>query len=139
MAQYKGASRQHEVSNNRRRKDTRLAGQRFSDFFQSAEGAVFGTFALPVLALILIKVPFSGELLLLVLWAFARKFVSVDKRAFDFPYRVPKLADVNDGSYKGNKKGEGVTLFGNDLETKEQIYAADSDLRTHLLVLGTTG
>ncbi|UDU80712.1 TraM recognition domain-containing protein [Pseudomonas sp. HN2-3] len=139
MAQYKGASRQHEVSSSRRRKDTRLAGQRFSDFFQSAEGAVFGTFALPILALVLIKVPFSGELLLLLAWAFKRKFVAVDNRAFDFPYRVPKLADVNDGSYKGKKKGEGVTLFGNDLETKEQIYAGDSDLRTHQLVLGTTG
>ncbi|AVD93681.1 type IV secretion protein DotL [Pseudomonas sp. SWI36] len=139
MAQYKGASRQHEISSSRRRKDTRLAGQRFSDFFQSADGAVFGTFALPVLALISIKVPFSGELLLLLAWAFKRKFVDVDNRTFDFPYRVPKLADVNDGSYKGKKKGEGVTLFGNDLESKEQIYAGDSDLRTHQLVLGTTG
>jgi intracellular multiplication protein IcmO len=139
MAQYKGASRQHEVSTSRRRKDTRLAGQRFSDFFQSADGAVFGTFALPILALVSIKVPFSGELLLLLAWVFKRKFVDVENRAFDFPYRVPKLADVNDGSYKGKKKGEGVTLFGNDLETREQIYAGDSDLRTHQLVLGTTG
>lgn len=109
MAQYKGASRQHEINSSRRRKDTRLAGQRFSDFFQSADGAVFGTFALPVLALVLIKVPFSGELLLLLAWAFKRKFVDVDHRTFDFPYRVPKLANVNDGSYKGKKKGEGVT------------------------------
>jgi len=139
MAQYRGASRQHEVSNQRRRKDTRPAGQRFREFFQSADGAVMGTFLLPIVSLAALKVPFSGECLLLLAWAFNRKYVLVHKRAFDFPYRVPKLADVNDGSYKGLKKGEGVTLFGNDLETKEQIYAADSDLRTHQLVLGTTG
>lgn len=140
MTQYKGASRQHEVSTSRRRKDPRLAGQRISEFFNSPDGAVFAIFALPVIALVMIKVPLSGELLLLLAWAFYRKFVVTDNKAYDFPYRVPKLADVRDGSTrKGEEKGSGVTLFGNDLETKEQIYAGDSDLRTHQLVLGTTG
>lgn len=140
MAQYKGASRQHEVSTARRRKDTRLGGQRFREFFNSPDGAVFGIFALPVIALILIKVPMSGELMLFVAWLFRNKFVVTDNKAFDFPYRVPKLAEVRDGStLKGKDFGSGVTLFGNDLETKEQIYAGDSDLRTHQLVLGTTG
>jgi len=140
MVQYKGSSRQHEVATTRRRKDTRLTGQRVSEFFNSPDGAVFGIFALPVLALLSIKVPLSGELMLVIAWAFYRKFIVTEGKAFDFPYRVPKLAGVLDGSTrKGSEIGSGVTLFGNDLETKEQIYAGDSDLRTHQLVLGTTG
>lgn len=140
MAQYKGASRQHEVKASRRRKDTRLFGQKFSDFFNSGDGVVLGVFVLPIIALLLIKMPLSGELMLLVAWLYGKKFVNTEKRSFDFPYRVPLLAKARDGSTRGGKEiGKGVTMIGNDLETKEQIYAGDSDLRTHMLVLGTTG
>lgn len=140
MVQYKGSSRKHEVKASRRRKDTRLLGQRLRDYFESGNGVVAGIFALPVIGLVLIKVPMSGELLLLLAWIYYRKYVRTENRAFDFPYRVPVLAKVKDGSTKGGKEfGKGVTLIGNDLETKEQIYAGDSDLRTHALVLGTTG
>lgn len=140
MVQYKGASRQHEVKASRRRKDTRLFGQKFSDFFYSGDGVIFGIFSLPILALILIKIPMSGEIMLFLAWVYGRSFVRTDKLSFDFPYRVPIRAEVKDGSTKGGKEiGKGVTLIGNDLETKEQIYAGDSDLRTHMLVLGTTG
>ncbi|ARR20044.1 TraM recognition domain-containing protein [Xanthomonas citri] len=140
MPQYKGASRQHEVRSTRRRKDTRLFGQRFSDFFNSGDGVVFGLFALPLIALLVIKVPLSGEVMLLLAWLFGRKYVRTDGRAFDFPYRVPKQAKVLDGSSnKGKSMGSGIAYLGNDLETKEQVYSGDSDLRTHMLVLGTTG
>jgi len=140
MVQYKGASRQHEIKASRRRKDTRLFGQKFSDFFNSGNGVVIGLFMLPIISLLLVKVPLSGELMLLIAWVYGRRFVRTDKRSFDFPYRVPLLAKVRDGSTRSGKEiGKGVTMIGNDLETKEQIYAGDSDLRTHMLVLGTTG
>lgn len=140
MVQYKGASRQHEVKASKRRKDTRRFGQRFSDFYKSGDGAILGTILLPIFALIAIQIPFSGELILLLAWIFKSTFVDTDNRAFDFPYRVPRGAKVRDGSTeKGASLGSGVTLIGNDNETKEQIYAGDSDLRTHMLVLGTTG
>jgi len=140
MAQYKGASRKHEVKAARRRKDTRLIGQKFSDFFNSGDGVVLGLFVLPIISLVLVKVPLSGELMLLVAWMYGRRFVRTNKRSFDFPYRVPLLAKVRDGSTRNGKEiGKGVTMIGNDQETKEQIYASDNDLRTHMLVLGTTG
>jgi intracellular multiplication protein IcmO len=140
MAQYKGSSRKHEVKASRRRKDTRLFGQKFSDFFDSGDGVVLGLFILPIISLALLKMPLSGELMLLIAWMYGRSFIRTDKRSFDFPYRVPLLANVRDGSTRGGKEiGKGVTMIGNDLETKEQIYAGDSDLRTHMLVLGTTG
>jgi intracellular multiplication protein IcmO len=139
MAQYKGASRQHEVAASRRRKDTRLLGRKISDFIHSGDGIILALLLLPIAALALIKIPLSGELLLFVVWIFGRT-TRADKRSFDFPYRVPFAAKVRDGSTKqGKGLGDGVTLIGTDLETKEQIYAGPTDLRAHLLALGTTG
>ena len=149
MTQYKGSSRHSEINTQRRRRDTRSAGQKLRDQFDSADGVVLGLFLLPIIGAVLIKVPMSGELVLLLAWLYRRRFVRVAGRAFDFPYRVPLQADVNDGSVARQKnpktgklewkKGSGITYLGRDLETKEQVYSGDSDLRTHMLVLGTTG
>lgn len=149
MAQYKGTSRSSEIGAQRRRKDTRLFGRKFKDLFESGEGAVLGLFVLPLVALVSIKVPFSGELALLTAWAYKRRFIDVKGRGFDFPFRAPLHSKVGDGSYarqKNSKTGAlewkpatGITYLAQDLETKEQVYSGDSDLRTHMLVLGTTG
>lgn len=149
MAQYKGASRDAEISAQRRRKDTRRFGAKVKDLFNSGDGVVLGLFAMPIIAMLLIKVPLSGELMLLIAWMYRRKFVEVDGRGFDFPYRVPLHADVGDGSFPRSKNqktgkldwksGTGITYLAQDQETKEQVYSGDSDLRTHMLVLGTTG
>ena len=140
MPVFRGASRKHEIKASRRRKDTRLFGQKFSDFFNSPDGIVFGLLFIPILTLIMIKVPLAGEFMLLLAWFFKKKYVLIDGKSFDFPYRVPVHAKVLDGSTrKGQELGSGITLLGNDIETKEQIWAGNSDLRTHMLVLGTTG
>lgn len=143
MAQYKGSSRKHEVRASRRRKDTRLIGQKLSEFFTSPDGAAIFLLVMVALAVtfaIVRPVPFAGEFILFLLWLFWRLYGDVKRRAFDFPYRVPVEAKLRDGSTpKGKSLGTGITMLGNDLETREQIYAGDSDLRTHQLVLGTTG
>jgi intracellular multiplication protein IcmO len=149
MAQYKGTSRSSEISAQRRRKDTRLFGRKFKDLFESGDGAVLGLFILPLIALVSIKVPLSGELILLSAWAYKRRYIDVKGRGFDFPFRAPLHSKVGDGSYARQKNSTtgalewkpatGITYLAQDLETKEQVYSGDSDLRTHMLVLGTTG
>ncbi|CAM3658117.1 TraM recognition domain-containing protein [Bordetella flabilis] len=100
---------------------------------------ILGLIVLVILAVGLIAIPLSGELLLLAAWAYKRKYVRLDHQLFNFPYRVPVLAKLRDGSTPGGQLGAGITYIGRDLETKEQVYANNSDLRTHMLVLGTTG
>ena len=73
MAQYKGSSRKHEVRPSRRRKDTRLAGQKFSDFLSSPDGSVIFLIVIVALAVafsIIKPIPFAGEFALLILWIF---------------------------------------------------------------------
>lgn len=143
MTQYKGASRQHEVKASRRRKDTRLFGTKLSEFLSSPDGSVIFLIVIVSLAVtftIVKPIPFAGELSLLILWIFWRYYGDINRRSFDFPYRLPVEAKLRDGSTPKSKDlGSGITLLGNDLESREQIYASDSDQRTHQLVLGTTG
>lgn len=137
--QYKGSSRQNEIKAYRRRKDTRRFGERVSDGLKTSEGVVLGLIFLVIGSLALIMVPFSGELMLLVAWWYGRKYVRIENQIFNFPYRTPVQAKIRDGSTPKGKLGEGITFIGRDLETRQQVYANNSDLRTHLLVLGTTG
>lgn len=60
------------------------------------------------------------------------------------PLRVPKssgLMDPNERSLKDGKptKAEGIIYLGNDQETDEEVWLTDSQARTHMLVMGTTG
>jgi len=143
MAQVRGVSQQHEIRASIRRKDTRTLWARLSAYLRSKDGVQLGLIVICLAGVVTIKIPFSGELLLLVLWVYRRLIIDVHRAMFDFPYRVPKLAGVLDGSQdqsQGPKLGNGLAYLGNDLEHGgEQIYAGDSDLRTHMLVLGTTG
>ncbi|MDB6009979.1 MAG: hypothetical protein JWL65_2229, partial [Gammaproteobacteria bacterium] len=149
MPQYKGAARHTEITPQRRRKDTRRLTRRLSELFETGEGVVLGLLCIPILAILLVKVPLSGEAIWLWAWLYGRRFIEVRRRGFDFPFRVPVHAGVGDGSYvrSGNEKtgklewrqATGITHLALDLETKEQVYSSDSDLRTHMLVLGTTG
>lgn len=141
MAQYRGSSRQHEVKASRRRKDTRTFGQKWTAHFNSADGVVISIIMLPIMgfATVFFGLPFGGEIVILLAWLFHRYYIRTDGRHFEFPYRVPIAAKVSDDSMVRGKFGDGICYLGNDDETKEQIYAGNSDLRTHLLVFGTTG
>lgn len=140
MPQFKGVSEKHEIKPSRRRKDTRRFGQKLSHFLNSGDGAVLVVICFPIVAILSAKVPFSGEILLFIAWVFKKYYIEMKNRSFDLPYRVPIHAKVRDGSTRrGQELGGGITLLGNDVETKEQIWAGNSDLRTHMLVLGTTG
>lgn len=140
MSNYKGASRQHEVPSSRRRKDTRSTWKILTQALDQGDGVILTLILLPFVAFFMRNLPLSGELILLFMWVLNRTYIRTEGRSFDFPYRVPGLAKVRDGSTTGGKGiGKGVTYIGNDTETQEQIYAGDSDLRTHMLVLGTTG
>jgi intracellular multiplication protein IcmO len=143
MPIYKGVSRQQEIRASQRRKDTRRSGVKLKEFLYSGEGGIVGAVVIALIALVMLiaRIPFGGELALFMGFVYRRsEYARPEKRSHDFPFRVPKIAKLKDGSIPGGQKhGAGITMLGNDNETKEQIYSTDSDLRTHMLVLGTTG
>jgi intracellular multiplication protein IcmO len=53
------------------------------------------------------------------------------------PFKMPAGAPYKDKNNDG--KPEGIMFLGNSKDTREEIWFTDSDIRTHILYLGTTG
>lgn len=137
---YSGSSRQDEISELSRRRDTRLTSQKIAEFLKTPQGTAVGLLTCLICGVITVNVPLAGEFMLtasLILGAF---FFRVDNRAFEMPFRVPEHAMLRDASSRnGQSLGNGIAYLGNDGTTGSQIYVSNSDLRTHQIVLGTTG
>lgn len=150
---YRGPEFREEIESKQLRFDTRTLTRKASDFFEQTDGVVAAAFVFPLIALLLVKIPLSGELLVFLMWSFYMMYVRnpVDKeflrkegvavptKRYDFPYRVPFLAKLLDGSYSDKKLGDGISFLGKEISSKLEIWTGNSDLRTHMLVLGTTG
>lgn len=146
---YRGIEASQEVDSKQLRPETRRLTTRAKQYFLTTDGVITAMMMAPILAIAMIKLPFSGEIMVLVLWMFYKMYVDPGhtdpKRKggrrikYDFPYRVPGHAKIFDGSIPDYKLGEGITFLGKETSNKLEIWLGNSDLRTHLLVLGTTG
>jgi intracellular multiplication protein IcmO len=60
------------------------------------------------------------------------------------PFKMPKRAhvkdfnDINVGTKKPNISS-GIYFFGNDKKTNQELWFSDGDMRTHVLIFGSTG
>jgi len=134
----RGIDERQEVDPSMLLRDTRTMGQRIHDFFKSPinitavlvtmGGAVFFFPALTDIALIL------G--ICFFLYTYTRRST--------LPFRLPlraQMPDYNDlkpGSGKPNMS-RGIAHFGNDRKTKEELWFNNEDMRTHVLIFGSTG
>lgn len=71
-------------------------------------------------------------------------FTFAVSRKHVLPFRMPLTSghvDNNDlipGTFKA-KKAEGIAFFGNDRINQEELWFTNTDLRTHVLIFGSTG
>ncbi len=64
------------------------------------------------------------------------------KRDRSLAFKLPMGAQYKDGNNSGpgkSGKAEGILYLGNLEQTKEEVWFSNSDARTHILYLGTTG
>lgn len=138
------------------RRDVRRFTTKFHSELMSEDGATYLLIIVVCLCGIGFFLPFGNEIALMVTLVLSSVYMHPKQRLYNFPWRVPIHAKLMDGSRnlelandisKGNAKkikpellhGEGVTYFGRCRLTQLPVYATNSDMRTHLLVLGTTG
>ena len=139
-SRIRGIESHQEVRPDLIRPDTRTGFKKLSAFWQTTEGVMLTLAMTCFVALALIYVPMSGELTVGWLAIFNFTYVRYGKyKNFDFPYRVPQHANLYDGSYSKRTLGKGITFLGREISTKLEVWSSDSDLRTHMLMLGTTG
>lgn len=138
------------------RRDVRRFTTKFHEELMSEDGAMYLLMIVVCLCGVGFFIPMGNEVTLMITWALSSVYMYPKQRLYNFPWRVPIHAKLMDGSQnlelandiaKGNAKkkqpellyGQGVTYFGRCRLSQLPVYATNSDMRTHLLVLGTTG
>lgn len=140
MANYRqrGLDTIHEQDQLMLLRDTRTLLQRMIDFAGDPFNAMV---ILVVIGISLFFIPALADLLfisgvILFLFAYTRKI--------SLPFRMPKVSgaiDHNDPIPGSNKAraARGICYFGNDRRTNEELWFANEDMRTHVLIFGSTG
>jgi intracellular multiplication protein IcmO len=135
---FRGVEGTQEVRSKDVARDTRARGVRWAEKLQRADNLLM---VMGLIALAPFFFPLFTEASLLVgigllLW--------LGKRPFALPFRMPKtsgLMDPNDLHPANNKpmKADGIAFVGNELNSRREVWFKNDDMRTHLLVFGSTG
>ncbi|HJN37782.1 MAG TPA: TraM recognition domain-containing protein [Gammaproteobacteria bacterium] len=134
----RGLERSQEQKTSQIIRDTRPLGKRVADFLHKPfnVSAVVMTISLgaafvPALCEVAIVVCLG-----ITLYSFSHKET--------LPFKMPKRArvkdynDINAGTKKPNTSS-GIYFFGNDKKTNQELWFSDGDMRTHVLIFGSTG
>ncbi|MCP8352370.1 TraM recognition domain-containing protein [Candidatus Synchoanobacter obligatus] len=119
-------------------RDTRSLGQKAAELFNRPTGAAAVIGATTASAVIL---PAIADILILLNVMFISYTAT---RKAKLPFRMPqrsKMVDygnLNPGTGKP-MKAEGTYYFGNDKKNQKELWFGDSDMRTHVLIFGSTG
>lgn len=149
MPKYGGALRPYNAGEQRR--DVRSLPKKADDGFRTAEGGVFLCIITIFVSILSFALPLGSLILYGPIGWFLRRYTYPRRMIHDMPLRMPVHAKLPDGSYDAVKmdvdlrknpekaNGMGVTYLGLDRETGRQVYLTNSDDRTHMIVVGTTG
>lgn len=138
MADIRGIEAKHEHAAQKVARDTRPLGDRAAEFLTNpATTIVLSGTAVATVVIFPVIADFVGIIYTLLFW-----FVYTRKNTL--PFRLPrssKFPDYNDlipGTRKPKKAG-GIAFFGNDRINGEELWFTNDDLRTHILIFGSTG
>lgn len=120
-------------------RDIRPAYVRFGDWL-SQPGNAFSLFAIGIFLIGF----FPGALHFadLIFVIFCGYFIWLTTRDRSLVFKMPvgsKWKDKNNMGPGRSGRPEGILYLGNATETKEEVWFTNSDARTHILYLGTTG
>lgn len=134
----RGLEEQHELSPHLLLRDTRSLGMKVVDFFKNpANSAILMTTGAVISFVI---TPFNDFFMIIGFFVFLYAYT----RRFSLPFRMPqrsKALDYNDplpGSDKP-RVARGISFFGNNRSTKDELWFNNDDMRTHVLIFGSTG
>jgi len=135
---FRGVESHQEVKSKDLSRDTRPRSVRFAEKMQKPDNLIM---VMAVILLAAFVFPSLTEISLLtgvglVYW--------LGKRPFSLPFRMPQTANMKDPNDLHMKTGvpiigTGIAFLGNELNTRKEIWFKNDDMRTHLLVFGSTG
>ncbi len=138
MKSFRGLEAKHERGAREMARDTRPLGVRVAEFLSDPNYAVM---ILGCCAGTGIVMPYMADVSFLV---GACEYLFVTTRRVMLPMKMPlisKSKDYND-TIPGTdtpRKAAGIAFLGNEQNTKKELWATNDDMRTHLLIFGSTG
>ena len=119
-------------------RDSKSFYQKTWEYLQTRDGIAitFGFFAL-----LMVVLPMFAEFLFVIAFTvgyFLRK--AAEKTIL--PLRMPAssgMKDWSEGARGKYGKASGIAFLGNEMKTNNEIWVSSSDMRTHILIFGTTG
>lgn len=137
-APQRGLDARHEQNSLQLIRDTRTFGQRAADFFRSPLAVCL---TLVMMAVATFVIPQLADFIFVIgVIAF---LVAITRRTA-LPFRMPmhsKMQDFNDLEPASNKprQARGIYFVGNELKTQHELWFSNEDMRTHMLIFGSTG
>jgi intracellular multiplication protein IcmO len=138
MRPQRGLDEQHEMAPQLLLRDTRTLGMKIVDFLKDPvkTGILLIFFAITAFIL----TPITDVITLISLGI----FIYAATRNYSLPFRMPLRSgalDYNDLKPGSNKptKARGICFFGNRKQTREELWFNNDDMRTHVLIFGSTG
>lgn len=136
----RGVESKQEIRPSTEWRDIRTWGEKFRAWAEQGDALfILGVMVLAIMFIFpqAIEVTFVVSLLV---FRWASKF------EFSLPFRIPataKTLDPSDPDLKTGGKtsamGDGISFLGNDKLTRKELWLKGDDMRTHLLVFGSTG
>lgn len=119
-------------------RDTRTMGKRVKDFLTNPAHVAI------MLVAATVPIFFYPEAAIYLFCVFACLFVYAKFQKQVLPFRLPQVTKTKDYNdlIPGIKKpytARGISFFGNDMVTNEELWFANEDMRTHVLIFGSTG
>lgn len=134
----RGLEEEHELAPQMLLRDTRTLGMKIVDFFKDPVNGA--TLLICFAVATFIFTPLT-EVIFIVASCI---FLYAITRKFKLPFRMPQRSeafDYNDplpGTGKP-RKARGICFFGNKKATQEELWFNNDDMRTHVLIFGSTG
>src|SRR3990167_9980775 len=134
----RGLEEEHELAPRMLLRDTRTLSMKFVDFFKDPVNSASVLIAFAVS--IFIFTPVTEVLFIIAVGLF---FYAITRK-FKLPFRMPLRSDIldyNDPAPGGTtpRKARGICFFGNKKITQEELWFSNEDMRTHVLIFGSTG
>lgn len=134
----RGLEREQEQAYETLIRDTRTMGQKAADFFKNATSV---SVLLITLCAGSVIVPALADIFLI--FGLISFLISKSQKQ-SLPFRLPKRSkgkDYNSPKPGSNKPGPaaGIYYFGNEKKTEEELWFTNEDMRTHVLMFGSTG
>jgi intracellular multiplication protein IcmO len=134
----RGLEEQHELSPQLLLRDTRTLGMKIVDFFKDPVncGILMFTFAMAAFFLSPLTEIIAVIGVFVFIYAYTRKAT--------LPFRLPLRSNANDyndplpGTTKP-RKARGIAFFGNRKMNGDELWFNNDDMRTHVLIFGSTG